>query len=487
MSQSRNRINGNGSNRTSSIVIDDDPQQEPATAFFDPTNPVFAPPLQVDAGKKKRAKRRLVTLSFVVLLVLGGVGVLYLLLRVNRVNVKVQADARRDSQGNAPAKPDSRNSETGLTADAINIARQELGTDAESRPAPSPSPGVSPAAYPSPSTGVVWRPNLSATDNSPVFDRTGENNTKSDATASLQTQSAGMSQAKTANEIATNEVAKSRANSTQTIFVDDSLSKPTTAIKVQPVLRDEKKPGLKEKTQAAVLPPFGTMLPVRTQGVLFTLRNNSYARLELSRDVGGTGWSLPKGTVLVGRVSGSEYDRAFVNVMGYIDPRENKLVKMRGDVLGSDGAAGIPGKRMGVDRNRLKQTLRKVASSGVQVAGLLGGALGRGTVILDRSGYSIPDDLRGLSGGRDEKNAFVKVEAGQAAYVMVADLPKGVQAIDAPGEDELTRAAASLTDREVMELILLGTPDDTRAAVPLMNDEQKRLTLKTLAPEIEKK
>ncbi len=76
----------------------------------------------------------------------------------------------------------------------------------------------------------------------------------------------------------------------------------------------------------AVLPPFGTMLPVRTQGVVFTLRNNSYARLELVRDMKGTGWSLPKGTVLIGRASGSEYDRAFINVIGYLD-QNNRLVK----------------------------------------------------------------------------------------------------------------------------------------------------------------
>ena len=186
---------------------------------------------------------------------------------------------------------------------------------------------------------------------------------------------------------------------------------------------------------------------------------------------------------MVGRTTGSEYDRAFVNVIGYIDRRDNKLVKMSGDVLGSDGATGIPGKRIGVDRSRLKQTLRRVASSGVQLAGAVGGVLGRGTVILDRSGYSIPDDIRGIGGGQDQKNAFVKVEAGQAAYVMVADLPKAIQAIDAPGDDELARSAVSLTDREVMELILFGSPGEIRAALPVMTDEQKRLAIKTLAPE----
>ena len=66
---------------------------------------------------------------------------------------------------------------------------------------------------------------------------------------------------------------------------------------------------------------------------------------------------------------------------------------------------------------------------------------------------------------------------------MVADLPKELRAVDAPGEEEFAQAATSLTDREVMELILLGTPDDIRAALPLMTDEQKRLVLKSIGTE----
>ena len=201
---------------------------------------------------------------------------------------------------------------------------------------------------------------------------------------------------------------------------------------------------------------------------------------------------MPKGTVLVGRTSGSESDRAFVNVIGYIDPRDNRLVKMTGDVLGGDGATGIPGKRIGVDRNRLNQTLRKVASSGIQVAGMMAGALtGRGTVVVDGAGYRlmnpVTDEARGAIGTGNDRNSFVKVEAGRTAYVMVADLPKSVQAMDAPGEDELAHAAHSLTDREVMELTLFGTPEEIRAATPLMTDEQKQLIRKTLSPESERK
>src|SRR5205823_1400756 len=130
--------------------------------------------------------------------------------------------------------------------------------------------------------------------------------------------------------------------------------------------------------------------------------------------------------------------------------------------------------------------LRKVAGSGIQVAGSLAGALtGRGTVVIDSAGYRLMNPLtsgaQSAINGTNDRNSFVKVEAGRAAYVMVADLPKNLQAVDAPGDDDLANAARSLTDREVMELILFGTPEDIRAASPLMTDEQKRLVMKTLA------
>jgi hypothetical protein len=68
----------------------------------------------------------------------------------------------------------------------------------------------------------------------------------------------------------------------------------------------------------------------------------------------------------------------------------------------------------------------------------------------------ITDEARGLVGNGNDRNSFVKVQAGQAAYVMVADLPNSLSAVDAPGENELTTAAHTLTDREVMELFCLA-------------------------------
>jgi hypothetical protein len=93
------------------------------------------------------------------------------------------------------------------------------------------------------------------------------------------------------------------------------------------------------------LPSFGSMLPVKSLGVLYTLRSGGLVRLELTRDVKGKGWAIPRGTVLVGAMRGAEYDRAFVSLVGFIDTESGRFVKISGDLLGSDGGAGIRGKR----------------------------------------------------------------------------------------------------------------------------------------------
>jgi hypothetical protein len=492
-----NQTNGNRRGFSLTDVIEDDPQPEGTTSsFYDPENPVFAPAKEVDTTRKKSWKRKLIGWGFVLLSLGGGGFALYSLLKINRVNVRVQADSRRDGL-NARPTPSPGSTENGLSAEAINIAREAIGAD-PNQPKASASPGASPV--PSPSPGARSQVNYSSTLNTVLGPTNDPGTTTSNPNQANPNQAKQESQqvSKGGTNSESELVTQSRANPTQSIFVDDSPPKPVTTAResARPTRRpDTKATPSSARVPSAVLPPFGTMLPVRTQGVIFTLRNNSYARLELMRDVQGEGWSLPKGTVLVGRVSGSEYDRAFVNVIGFVDPRENRFVKLTGEVLGSDGASGIQGKQVVVDRNRLKDTLRKVASSGLQVAGMAAGALtGRGTVVVNGAGYRVlnpvTDEAGRMVGGGDEKRSFVKVEAGSSGYVMVADLPKELHAVDAPGEDELTRAAMSMTgslsDREVMELILFGTPEEIRAALPLMNDEQKQMALKTLKPENEK-
>lgn len=450
--------------------------------LFDTTDPALQPAKDPDGKKKKRWKRRLISWSLIPVLIGAGVGVLYLLVRVKRVNVTVNADSRRNTQSTRPQR-EVKNSDSALTAEAINMARSAAGADANTNARTSASPLPSPAPSPGPSSGPSQEHKVDVTGNSPVFDPLGRNG----ATDSNSQEKEGSGQSKTATSSAAEP--PSRANPTQSLFVDDPVPKSTPAPAPVQISRDAK-PAVPVKIKPAppTVPPFGTILPVRTQGVIFTLRNNSYARLELTRDMDGNGWSLSKGTVLIGRTTGSEETRAFVNVIGYIDPRENKLVTMTGDLLGGDGASGIPGKRMSVDRSSLRQTLRKVASGGLQVASSMAGALtGRGTVVIDGAGYRlldpIKDQARGLAADSN-KNSFVKVEAGQQAYVMVVDLPGRVEGTDAPGMDQAPGfAATSLTDREVMELILFGNAEDVRAAMSLMTEEQKRLVIKARSPE----
>jgi hypothetical protein len=448
-------------------------------SVLDSNDPMLQPPKEADANRKKKPwKRKLIGWSVILLLIVAGVGALYVLMRVRRVNVTVNADSRRDTQSTKPQTVT--NSDSHLTAEAINMARTAAGADAN---APlTNSVATVPSSDPSP--GPAQDDKVGFTGDSPVFDigKSGDSGSpqvqlsapvKSEASSAVQPQS--------------------RANPTQSLFVDDPAPKSTPApapvrTPLQTSLELKLSTPAIKKVAPPTVPPFGTMLPVRTQGVIFTLRNNSYARLELTRDMAGSGWSLPKGTVLIGRTTGSEHDRAFINVIGYIDPRENKLVTMTGDALGSDGANGIPGKRMKVDRSSLKQTLRKVASGGLQVASSMAGAFtGRGTVVIDGAGYRLmdpsKDQARGLING-SERNTFVKVDAGQQAYVMVIDLPSRVEGADAPGKEEHERFnETSLTDREVMELILFGTAEEVRAAMPLMTHEQKRLVLKAQSQE----
>ncbi len=475
-------MNQNGKHRNLSAVdIIDEETNQTEPIFYDTENPVLQPAQETGKTKKRGWKRRVVGWLFGLLLIGGGVIALYLLTRVSRVNVKVDADSPRNSQI-AKANDQSTNADDKLTLEAINKAREAAGIDKPSNPNVSASPNPSPA--PSPklefNKGGNWQLNA---DNSPATARFDDANQGNGNQQQKQEQNQTTPRSNDPSIVSINQ---SHANGTQSIFVDEAQARPSPAPSLTAVaLRTDKtiKP-LTARPVAPVVPPFGTMLPVRTQGVIFTLRNNSYARLELTRDCSGTGWSLPKGTIVIGHTSGSEADRALVNVIGYIDPRENKLVKLSGEVLGADGATGIAGKQVGVDRSRLKQTLRKIASSGIQAAGLLGGAFGRGTVILDRSGYSLPYDINSAT-DQDQKRAFVKVPAGQAAYVMVADLPKSLPGIDAPGDDDLLLAANSLSDREVMELNLFGSPEEIRAALPLMNEEQIRLVMK--ASEVEKR
>lgn len=252
------------------------------------------------------------------------------------------------------------------------------------------------------------------------------------------------------------------------------------------------------RTPTVVLPSFGSMLPVRTIGGLYTLRNGALTRLEVTRDMKGDGWLMKRGTILVGTSKGGEYDRAYVSIVGFIDPQSGKLVKLGGDVLGGDGGVGLKGKRRQLESGWAR-ILGEVGAAALNVTGALVGGRGNGTVIISdglrtRAVNPVTDEISGVIGGeldQKQRQGFVEVEAGTSGYVMVTDLPTAIKGTEARPElseetlAELTdidaaRPATGLTDRELADLLANGSPEEIRAAMPKMTPEMRKIAVAVL-------
>jgi hypothetical protein len=246
------------------------------------------------------------------------------------------------------------------------------------------------------------------------------------------------------------------------------------------------------------LPPFGSMLPVRTIGGVYTLRSGALARLELTRDIVGNGWSMRRGTILVGTTKGGEYDRAYVAITGFIDPESGKFVKLGGDVLGGDGAAGLKGKSRQLDSRRTR-ILGQLGNAALSVTTAALGGRSNGTVIVSDGARSslinpVSYELNGVFGGSsDRRAAFVEIVAGTPGYVMVTDLPaaiKGteagaeldVQSLAALSDVDAVRPATGMSEREFAELISNGSPDEIRAKLQRMSPEMRKIALAVLKP-----
>src|SRR5258706_227485 len=254
----------------------------------------------------------------------------------------------------------------------------------------------------------------------------------------------------------------------------------------------------RETSSSVVLPSFGSMLPVRTIGGLYTLRSGALTRLELTRDMNGNGGSMKGGTILVGTSKGGEYGRAYVSIVGFIDPQSGKLVKLGGDVLGGDGGAGLKGKRRQLDGGWARM-LGKVGTAALNVTGALVGGRGNGTVIISdglrtRAVNPITDEVSGVIGGeldQKQRRGFVEVAAGTTGYVMGTDLPSIIKGTEASPdlnhatlagikEVDAARSATGLSERELAELLATGSPEEIRAAMPRMSPELRKIAAAVL-------
>ncbi|HKP36842.1 MAG TPA: hypothetical protein VJT71_08280 [Pyrinomonadaceae bacterium] len=261
---------------------------------------------------------------------------------------------------------------------------------------------------------------------------------------------------------------------------------------VAPAKREAASPegpkGVESRAGAVALPSFGSMLPVRSLGVIYTLRSGGLVRFEVTRDIKGKGWFLPHGTVLVGALRGSEYDRAFISLIGFIDSESGSFVKISGDLLGSDGGTGVRGKRMKMSSG-WSRVLGKLGEASLSIAGSLASSVGRRPVIITDAfggaGSRVTSEFDGVLLSKD-RNVFVEVAAGTACYVMITELPEAIQGVDAlakfSGRDVESRAdsdqrrdATGISEHELAELIQSGDSERIKLALPRMTPEMRHV------------
>jgi hypothetical protein len=250
---------------------------------------------------------------------------------------------------------------------------------------------------------------------------------------------------------------------------------------------------LKKSSPPIVLPSFGSVLPIRTLGAIYTLRTGSLVRLELTRDVNGDGWSLKRGTTFVGTTRGSESDRAYVSAIGFIDSASGRLVKITGEVVGTDGGEGLKGKRHQISSG-WKRALGKLSSSAISLGGALATGRGSTVVVADGSGMGainpVTEELNGVIGAQagQQQSGFVEVVADTSGYILVTDLPaetKGVDAVPDIKSDEViaqsnpdvVRVSTGLSLKELADLLSTGSPEEIKAALPRMTPDMKRVAL----------
>lgn len=174
--------------------------------------------------------------------------------------------------------------------------------------------------------------------------------------------------------------------------------------------------------------PFGTLLPVRLIGAIYTLRSSGGAvRVELTQPIEGKGYSYPAGTMLIGNLRGGESVRAFVSVVGLIDPASGELVKFSGELMGTDGASGIKGNRKRITGKwaRFFRGLKETAGS---ILGSVGSFRSGGTIVLSeplrRGSERLSEDTSESLFGTEREDTFLEVLAGTSGYVLVTQLPE---------------------------------------------------------------
>ena len=445
--------------------------------------------------KDSRRRSKRITGALLLLLLIASVAIaLYFMLGGNRTRLNVNV---RDTRPQVEKTQAARQNPDDVTSQAIAEA---LSATKGNEPSASQTPNVVTGAPSVPPNAPETAPvdGLGGTVNTPVTSvpvLPGEQ--KVTDTASTTGATGSTATERTDNASATTASRRSPEHSIRCAFPVSSPNQQGATLSQNQL---DRAPSTKSprSDEGVVLPSFGSMLPVRTLGVLYTLRSGSLARFELTRDVRGQGWAMKKGTVIVGVNRGSEYDRAYLSIVGFIDPESGRFVKVTGDVLGGDGGAGIRGRRRSLT-SAWSRAFSRVGTSAVNVAGLMLSGLGRSSVVVsDAYGYRVVNpvtsELSGLVSERtnQQQRGFVEVPAGTEGYVMVTDLPQEIRGVDALGELSAkdlaersdvngVRVSTGLSEREMADLLSSGSVQQIRAALPRMTPEMRRIAEAVIA------
>lgn len=231
-------------------------------------------------------------------------------------------------------------------------------------------------------------------------------------------------------------------------------------------------PGPREMSVAPpVRPPFNTVIPLQTLGAVDTLRPNGLVRLVVTRTVSGAGWTLPHGTIFVGRGAGDAGTRAYPQILGYVAPSGQGFVRLGGELSGTDGAAGLPGtrKRLGSRWLRVFAYLgeRAYQSFNTWLSSRNGG---------NQTNVQLPAGNEvGLPANNNQVTEYVWVPGGTFGYFTVTELPADTESAPATlpplpelGANASTNASVPVSDEDAARLLATGDVAQVRAALPRM-------------------
>lgn len=212
----------------------------------------------------------------------------------------------------------------------------------------------------------------------------------------------------------------------------------------------------------------------------------------------GADWSLRRGTELYGTVRGADFEtgRAYIALVGFIDSESGRLVRLEGNILGGDGTDGLRGRKHRIGGG-WSRALRMAGAGALDALGVIAGSIGRRPVVIaDVYGSANPimNEIGGIS-YRNNRSGFVEVPAGSSGYVLVMQMPRDVQGVDAGAslanlpspelerlaDSSVSRASTQLSDDQLAALITTGTPEQIRASLPRMTPEMRRVAESVLA------